>query len=886
MSFPYYFRTLAVVLVVITLGLSGCSGETSEDFLAEGKKLMEEGNPSGAVVFFKSALEKEPQFYEARLALGKAYVAAGKPEQAETAFQKCLRQNAGDPELRLELARLYVDQRKSREVLEHVNAYEGLAEKTSETEELKGVALAMGGNNPGAEEALVSSITLDPERIPAHIALARLYASMGRLADARKYVGDALKIDPVDYNALLLSAELSRIDGTPEQIIAAFRELAKHYNKDAYARYVIGVQKMKLRDLEGARQTASAMRTEFGDDAYVLMLEGMIAYAANDYETAAQAFQRSVTQRPTLDGFYRLGLAQMNMGDLETALSQFRVVLDRQPRHTEARRMVAATLLRQNRLEDAAAEARRLIENNPDLVWGHFLLASVALAQGNMELAATELDEVTRLDPGMTEAHLQKSYININSGKLDLAQGDLESAVSASPDNLQARVALFQFNMGRGRFDEAEKVLMGGLNNTPRDAVVWSYMARMHLLRRQEDKALAALEKGQQADPDMADNYMAASRVHAAMGRNEEALAQLERYLERKPDSARFVLVSAVLHELLGNSEEVEKRLARAKELGDPDAVPVWYTRLMSKGETDNARTLLEDAYAASKSLRDLSLLSGFYLQQKQVEKAVALYNEYAATDPVAAARGLFTIYTVNKQFDLALEQAKVLEELLPLTPEGALQEAATLERMGQPENALARLDSAYKQYQTPDLLIAQASVAMRMNNIAKAEAFIRTCLKASPDYAPARIAASELAHQQGRLKEAAEGYENVLQRDPNNAIAMNNLSMIYVQDKATVNRALQLALTAYVRQPDRPEVMDTLGLCLTAAGRPAEAVRVLERASTLMPDDPAIRYHFAKALAASGNTEKALQEVKIALGKDEFSEAGEARKLLKRLGG
>jgi putative PEP-CTERM system TPR-repeat lipoprotein len=886
MQFSVVMRLLAALALVLSLLAAGCSGETSEDFLAEGRKLMEQGNSSGAIVFFKSALEKEPQLYEARLALGQAYAAEGKLDQAETAFQKCLRQNASDPELRLALARLYTQLRKSRDTIEHVNAYEGLKGRSAETEELKGIALAMGGNAPGAEDALRSALQLEPRRISSRLALARLYASTGRVDEARTMVGEALAISPADHDSLLLAAELTRYSGDDAAITAAYRTLSEQYPDDKYARYMIGAQEMKTGNLDAARQTTAAMRTRFGDDALVLMLEGMLAYADKDYEAAARAFQRSVSARPTLDAFFRLGLAQVGLGDLETALSQFRVVLDKQPQHAEARRMVAATLLRQNRIEDAQAEARRLVEMHPDYPWGHFLLASAAMARGDMELAARELDVVTSLAPAMAEAHLQKSYINISSGRFDLAESDLNSAVSASPGNIQARVALFQFNMGRGRFDEAEKVLTEGMNGTPRDAVLWNYIAGMYQLRRDDAKALEALEKAQQADPDLRDSYMTASRIRAAAGDEAGALEQLERYLQRHPDDGRFLVVSAVLLDLTGDAQKAGARLDRARELDEPSALPATVSRLMSRGETDKARQLLQDAYAASGSLRDLSMLTGFLTGQGRTDEALALYEAYAAKDPVAAARGIFAVHTLKRDYQKALEQARKLSDLEASSPEGALQEAATMERMGDPAAALARLEEAYRKFQAPQLLIAQASVARRMDNIDKAEAYIRTCLKAVPDFIPAKVAAAELAHQRGRLDEAAAAYEEILQRVPDDAAVMNNLAMIYVRDEATLRRALQLALTAYVRQPDSPQIMDTLGLCLTAAGRPAEAVRVLRRASALLPDDQSIRYHYAQALAAAGEKGAALKEVSTALQGSEFSEAGEARKLLKKLGG
>lgn len=80
--------TVFAVALMLCVALAGCKGHTSESLNAEGEALFKQGNYNGAIVHYKNALEKDPNFVVARYNLGLAYIETGKMEQAEREFQK------------------------------------------------------------------------------------------------------------------------------------------------------------------------------------------------------------------------------------------------------------------------------------------------------------------------------------------------------------------------------------------------------------------------------------------------------------------------------------------------------------------------------------------------------------------------------------------------------------------------------------------------------------------------------------------------------------------------------------------------------------------------------------------------------------------------------
>jgi len=95
-------KTILALILLITL--SACVGKSKEELYAEGLKQLEASNPSGAVVLFKNALEKDENYLDARYQLAKSYAKLGKLEQAEKEFNKVLKLNPSRDEVLLELA--------------------------------------------------------------------------------------------------------------------------------------------------------------------------------------------------------------------------------------------------------------------------------------------------------------------------------------------------------------------------------------------------------------------------------------------------------------------------------------------------------------------------------------------------------------------------------------------------------------------------------------------------------------------------------------------------------------------------------------------------------------------------------------------------------------
>ena len=121
------------------------------------------------------------------------------------------------------------------------------------------------------------------------------------------------------------------------------------------------------------------------------------------------------------------------------------------------------------------------------------------------------------------------------------------------------------------------------------------------------------------------------------------------------------------------------------------------------------------------------------------------------------------------------------------------------------------------------------------------------------------------------------------MQADPKNIRALNDLAWLYQQEKDP--RALATAEQAYQLKPDNPEIMDTLGWILVDQDKAARGAELLQKAVEMAPASTAIRYHWAAALAKSGDKARARRELGDLLIKNkDFPQRLEAQALLKDL--
>jgi tetratricopeptide (TPR) repeat protein len=156
----------------------------------------------------------------------------------------------------------------------------------------------------------------------------------------------------------------------------------------------------------------------------------------------------------------------------------------------------------------------------------------------------------------------------------------------------------------------------------------------------------------------------------------------------------------------------------------------------------------------------------------------------------------------------------------------------------------------------------------IRQKKFDDAENVLLAALKEMPANVDFRLSSAGLQILKGDHDAAITQYEAILKDQPNSPVAINNLVSLlldYRSDKDSLDRALSLADA--LKNSNVPQFQDTLGWAQYRRGDYKNSISTLEGAAAKLPKLAAVHYHLGMSYAAVGESEKAAEQLKTALG-------------------
>jgi predicted Zn-dependent protease len=200
-----------------------------------------------------------------------------------------------------------------------------------------------------------------------------------------------------------------------------------------------------------------------------------------------------------------------------------------------------------------------------------------------------------------------------------------------------------------------------------------------------------------------------------------------------------------------------------------------------------------------------------------------------------------------------------------------------------QAAQALPKYETAWRLQNSGLLAVKIHQAQMQLGKTADADARLLNWLNTHPADTESRLYLAQNAMNRSNYALANQNFALLVQKYPNNVLILNNYA--YSLQNTKDPRALNYAERALKTAPNNPAVMDTLAGILMAQGKSQRAVQLLQQAQSKAPDNAEIQYHYAQALAQSGDAVRARGELQRLLDSGvAFSKDAEARALLKQL--
>ena len=543
----------------------------------------------------------------------------------------------------------------------------------------------------------------------------------------------------------------------------------------------------------------------------------------------------------------------------------------------------------QRKIDEADANADELLALAPKNPAALYLKARVEIEQGKDSVAERRLERVVADFPKYWPAYTALGLINSKQDQLGQAQMYLRTAVNNNPDDRNARLLLAQLYIRQGDTASAKQLLSTPGQTPPSDGVLFALAARENQRAGNADAAAQYFARSEQNAPDNLRDLVGLSNVYMASGEFERAIRVLQSSpltSDKDRGVADYLLVLAQLNDrdFAGARATVERLATEAPPAawlsnlqgtaallsGDIPAAGDFFAAAL-KLDPKFAPALVNSARVALLTNRPNDAEANFKrVLEGDTQRANGVDPQHAA-----AMLGLATLAANRRDF----AAAKDWLGRLPASPDRLRLEGQIAAAEGNFADSASAFSQAFSLQPSAELALAAYAAAKRANRERPDAELLAFSADHSSDQR-VNLALGMIALEGKDDDGAIKRFDAVLEADPKNVAALNNLAWLY--DQHGDRRAFDLAKRAYELEPGNPAVADTLGWMHVRAGQLAEGLPLLEQAAATSKNAE-IRYHWAVALADQGNDAKAREVLQALLASDEaFPSRPDAEERLK----
>lgn len=918
---------LAGTLLTVSIALSGCSSATQspEEHIQQAKDLNAKGKFNEALIELRNVLQQQPNHPQANWLIAETYLDMGNPYMAETALKKASDGGVSSQVLKLPLAKSLYLQGKADEALKV--AVPGL----DDSQELRLKLMAIQGESLMALGKLERACAryeemrqLKSDSSAAALGLSRCAAARQDFDLSRKLTEEALRFDPKDPEAWIQLGHTERGQARLPEAETAYGKALEYAPGNVDALLGRGMIRLKQRKFETARVDINGALAAAPNSPLPTHLLGVEAHLRGQHKDAKLYFQKVLKVLPGYSpSLYWQGVTDIYLGNIEQAVKALSLYTTRHPGDQMAKVILASAQARQgNRIsaEESLKSLRNLGLEDASLLG---MTGQTFLSLGKSSEAQRYLLMALEKHPKDIGLKLSLAETYRQQGKLDAYAKELGEAVALNPQSMPLRGQLAQAFIAQGKSDRARAEIAGMRQLAPKSTEPLLLQAGMQQQSEDWAGARKSFEEMLKLEPDSATAHMNLTRLDLREGKVDAARQRFLALHKRNPKDVAALMGLASLAYAQNDLKAQREWLEKAVKANPKAMAPLMQLaqNLLATGNVQQALSLANQAHGAEPTnpatlqlLGDVQYASGAYANAR------SSYAKWAELQPNSAAAHS-KLAMAHDKAGFAKEARLAMAKAITLSPKDmtprltlakweagsgnfaqAHKLAATIKQDfpkqsagylldGEIYLAEKKLNEARKQMDqgmavqpTSILVMRAANVQLAVGEGQAASNRLQQWLIAHPEDQMVRMELAAMYTRLDKLDAAISEYEILVRKLPNQAAVLNDLSWLLHKRGAT-QRALALAEQAYKLAPTNPAIQDTLGWILVQQGQTKRGLQILSKALQAAPKAPGIGYHYAAALARSGDKAGARNGLeKLLAEKITFSERQEAEALLKGL--
>jgi len=744
--------------------------------------------------------------------------------------------------------------------------------------------------------ALFTGCSRDPNvRKQKYLESGQRYFDKGQYREAEIQFENAIQVDSrfadAHYKLALAAMKL-------QQWPTAYQELLTtvQIQPDQYAAHLDMANLLILgRQFNDAKEHLDLLAQKQPDNPDVYIARANY-YAATNNTTAALAdMQKALQLDPSRsDSYLNLALLQLHGQQWDAAEVNFKKAVELSPKSTNALVSLGNFYQTRGRFPEAEQVFRRAIDTAADDPNPRLSLAALYMAENKPGPAEEFLRQSKKDFPNNSVGYRMLGDFYFANNQLDKATAEYAALYQAHAKDMVVKKNYIQLLILKDRLDDARKLNDEVVKAKPDDPDAQVYKGEIELRSGKASDAVNTLQAVLKNDPDNAVAHYQQGLAFDQLGNTNRAEAEWRDAVRLRPDivEAHRALAGVAIHrgDPGGLAQEADQIIAFQP------AAPDGYL-LRAVAEIDRKQYSTADEYI-HRSLEKEPNNPAAYVQlgnlrmaQSQYAEAQKAYQQGLDQDPNStdALGGVLNVDLVQKQPDRAIAAAKTQ---LARYPKNAGFHIMLGQLLMEQKNDLAGAEQEFKQASDLDKKNSEALVKLGMvqNERGATDQALQTYLdgsKSNPKEINFYLLAGGIYESKQDWDHAKQQYQKVLEIQPENPLASNNLAYVMLQQGGNVDIAFRMAQTARRQLPDNPNSADTLGWAFYHKHVYTSAINLFREAVKKEPDNALFNYHLGLAYAKTGQAGLAKQQLdRVVKIKPNFPEVDELRRAVEEAKG
>ena len=322
-----------------------------------------------------------------------ALLGLDRPREAEAEIA----QVRNSSETAMELAEVFLAANLPADALSSLNSSGPRSTPPARFHYLKGKALRMKGDLPRALHSFQQALAQDPKSPLTLLAIAEIYADVGKHSDSFAMLQRAQSIDP-DAPPILRNLIVEAMQSGQKRVALSAAKALKQKSADLEDRYLAATILLQENEYEAALPIFEEYVGQHPGDATALLGLGMLYLNQALYAEARTALERALQIKPNLlEAEYNLGQVAMKQDRGQEAIQHLQRAVQQQPQHAAAWFDLGTLYLESGDLNQAEHALRQSLAADPNRPKAEYNLGLVLNKAGKQQEAREHMQRYQQL---------------------------------------------------------------------------------------------------------------------------------------------------------------------------------------------------------------------------------------------------------------------------------------------------------------------------------------------------------------------------------------------------------------------------------------------------------------------------------------------------------